>query len=73
MIIAAIIFGFVLRKTRVGRYTYAIGSNEEASRLSGIKVTRIKLIAYMIMRLLRGLRPGSSSRRAWSLPSLTAE
>ncbi|MGA2545485.1 MAG: ABC transporter permease [Rectinemataceae bacterium] len=48
MIIAAIVFGFFLRKTRVGRYTYAIGSNEEASRLSGIKVARIKLIAYMI-------------------------
>ena len=48
MIIAAIVFGFFLRKTRMGRYTYAIGSNEEASRLSGIKVNRVKLIAYMI-------------------------
>ncbi|MDA8409103.1 MAG: ABC transporter permease [Treponema sp.] len=48
MIAVAIIFGFILRKTRVGRYTYAIGSNEEASRLSGIKVARIKVIAYMI-------------------------
>jgi ribose transport system permease protein len=48
MIIAAIIFGFLLKKTRVGRYTYAIGSNEEAARLSGIKVNRIKIIVYMI-------------------------
>ena len=48
MIIAAIIFGFVLRKTRLGRYTYSIGSNEEAARLSGIKVTRIKITAYVI-------------------------
>jgi len=48
MIITAIVFGFFLRKTRMGRYTYAIGSNEEASRLSGIKVTRVKLVAYMI-------------------------
>lgn len=48
MIIAAIVFGFLLRKTRAGRYTYAVGSNEEASRLSGIKVARVKLIAYMI-------------------------
>lgn len=48
MIIAAVVFGFFLRKTRAGRYTYAIGSNEEASRLSGIKVARVKLLAYMI-------------------------
>jgi ribose transport system permease protein len=48
MIIAAIVFGFFLRKTRMGRYTYAVGSNEEASRLSGIKVNRVKLVAYMI-------------------------
>jgi ribose transport system permease protein len=48
MIIAAIVFGFFLRKTRMGRYTYAIGSNEEAARLSGIKVNRVKLVAYMI-------------------------
>jgi ribose transport system permease protein len=48
MIIMAIVFGFFLRKSRIGRYTYAVGSNEEASRLSGIKVTRIKVIAYVI-------------------------
>jgi ribose transport system permease protein len=48
MIITAIIFGFVLSKTRTGRYTIAVGSNEEAARLSGIKVARVKLIAYMI-------------------------
>ena len=47
MIIAAFVFGFILKRTRIGRYTYAIGSNEEASRLSGINVARAKLIAYM--------------------------
>jgi ribose transport system permease protein len=48
MIIVAVAFGFFLRKTRMGRYTYAIGSNEEASRLSGIKVNRVKILTYMI-------------------------
>lgn len=48
MIIVALAFGFILRKTRIGRYTYAVGSNEEASRLSGIKVNQVKIIAYMI-------------------------
>jgi ribose transport system permease protein len=51
MAVAALVFGFILKRTRVGRYTYAIGSNEEASRLSGINVTRVKLIAYMFCGL----------------------
>ncbi len=55
MIAVAIVFSFILSKTRVGRYTYAIGSNEEAARLSGIKVNQIKTISYMICGLLAGL------------------
>ncbi len=55
MIAVAIIFAFILGKTRVGRYTYAIGSNEEAARLSGINVNQIKIVAYIISGLLSGL------------------
>ncbi len=36
----------VLAKLRYGRYLYATGGNEEASRLSGVPVTRAKLLAY---------------------------
>lgn len=38
----------VLRRTRFGRYIYAIGGNERASRLSGLNVKRIKLRVYTI-------------------------
>ena len=55
MILVAVLFHFVLRRTRVGRYTYAVGSNEEAARLSGIKVSRIKIINYIICATLAGL------------------
>jgi ribose transport system permease protein len=55
MIAVAIIFSFILSKTRIGRYTYAVGSNEEAARLSGIKVSQVKIIAYIICGLLSGL------------------
>jgi len=48
MVVVALVLGFFLRKTRMGRYTYAIGSNEEAARLSGIKVARVKVVSYMI-------------------------
>lgn len=39
---------FTLRYTPFGRYVYAIGGNEEAARLSGVRVNRIKLATYMI-------------------------
>lgn len=38
----------VLRRTRFGRYTYAVGGNETAARLSGINVDAIKIAAFMI-------------------------
>jgi ribose transport system permease protein len=55
MIAVALIFSFILGKTRIGRYTYAVGSNGEAARLSGIKVSQVKVITYIISGLLAGL------------------
>jgi ribose/xylose/arabinose/galactoside ABC-type transport system permease subunit len=51
MLITLVVFGIfylVLRNTRFGRFTYAIGSNLEASRLSGIKVNRIIVLIFAI-------------------------
>jgi rhamnose transport system permease protein len=44
--VLAVIFGIILHKSRFGRYMYAIGNNELASRYSGIPVDRIKVIIY---------------------------
>ena len=55
MIAVVIIFSFILGKTRIGRYIYAVGSNEEAARLSGIKVNQVKIVAYVISGLLAAL------------------
>ncbi|MBN2181314.1 MAG: ABC transporter permease [Sedimentisphaerales bacterium] len=43
-----LIFVIVLRKTRFGRYIYAVGGNEKAARLSGLNVNRIKLLVYTL-------------------------
>ncbi|MHC4691336.1 MAG: ABC transporter permease [Planctomycetota bacterium] len=51
LLIAAVI----LRDTRLGRYTYAIGGNEEAVRLSGINVDRFKIAVYAISGLAAAL------------------
>jgi len=39
---------FILKYTKVGLYVYAIGSNEEATRLCGISVNKYKLLVYII-------------------------
>ena len=46
---------FVLNQRPFGRYIYAIGSNENATRLSGIDTSRYQLAAYAICGLLTGL------------------
>ncbi|GLV48892.1 hypothetical protein TJA_19950 [Thermus sp. LT1-2-5] len=45
----------LLRYTAWGRYLYAIGGNEEAARLSGVPVARIKVFAYAYSGLAAGL------------------
>lgn len=52
MFLLALIFGFILRKTKFGRYVYCLGSNEDAAKLSGINVDRTKIGVYMISGLL---------------------
>lgn len=49
-----LIAAFLINKTRFGRYTYAIGSNEEAARLSGVKVDKWKILVYSVCGLFAG-------------------
>ncbi len=46
---------FVLRATIFGRYIIAVGGNEEAARLSGVRVNRTKILVYAMSGLLAGL------------------
>ncbi|CAK4074276.1 ribose ABC transporter permease [Vibrio sp. MarTm2] len=46
---------FLLNHTRFGRYVYALGGNESATRLSGINVDRVKIGVYAICGLLAAL------------------
>lgn len=50
----ALIFGLVLAYTRFGRYTYAVGSNQEAARRVGINVDRHLIKVYGLVGLLSG-------------------
>lgn len=55
LIIAAIIAALVLSKTILGRYTFALGSNEEATRLSGVNTANWKMIVYTVCGTFAGV------------------
>ncbi len=54
-IVIAIIFGFVLARTRFGMRTYAIGSNEIAARRAGVRVDRHLIMVYALSGFLAGI------------------
>ncbi len=55
IVILVLIMSYVLNHTRVGRYTIAIGSNKEATRLAGVNVKFYHMLAYIISGLFAGL------------------
>lgn len=48
----AVVFHVIMKYTVYGKHTYAIGSNEEAARMSGINVKKHKVMVYMIASML---------------------
>ena len=54
---------FLLAATRPGRYCYAIGSNVEAARYAGVRVSRYQIMFYIILGALTGLAGAIESAR----------
>lgn len=55
MIVIAIVVAFMLNRTVLGRHIYAVGSNVEAARLSGVNVNRVTNFTYVLSGALAGL------------------
>jgi ribose transport system permease protein len=55
MVFVAVLSHLLLSKTRIGRYIHLVGSNLAASRFAGIKVVRVRIMAYVLAGLLAGL------------------
>ena len=53
--VAAALLTFLLKKTTFGRSVYAVGSNAETARMSGINVQRIKLLVFTLTGAMAGL------------------
>jgi len=62
----ALVFHILMRYTKYGKHTYAIGSNEEAARVAGINIKRHKIIVYSIAGALSGLAGVVTASRAMS-------
>jgi len=55
LLVIAIVTGFILRFTSLGRYIYAIGGNPEAARMSGVPVTWVTIFVYVQGTFLAGI------------------
>ena len=55
MVILAIITGFFLKRTYLGRYIYYLGGNEEAAKLSGVNTKLMRVVAYSLTGFFTGI------------------
>jgi D-xylose transport system permease protein len=55
VIIVLLAWSWLLARTRLGRYIYAIGANPEAARRAGINVARVRTLAFMLCSLTAGI------------------
>ena len=55
LVVLTIVFSIVFRYTTWGRWVFALGGNENAARLTGVPVNRMKLSVYMLSALMAGI------------------
>jgi ribose/xylose/arabinose/galactoside ABC-type transport system permease subunit len=73
---------FLMHRTIVGRFFYAIGANAEAARLSGVPVARVRVLTYVISAVLAGFTgllysgylpaPSPTTATSWELDAIAA-
>jgi ribose transport system permease protein len=55
LVLLAVITSLLMRYTRFGLHTFAIGSNEQAARLCGVSITRAKVVIYALSGMFAGI------------------
>ncbi|WP_428646471.1 ABC transporter permease [Roseibium sp.] len=55
MVVLMVVFTVIMGRTRFGRHVYATGGNEQAARLSGVKVNRVKLSVYILSSVIASI------------------
>lgn len=69
LLLCAVVAWLLLNRTLLGRYAFAIGSNEEATKLSGINVKRWKIIIYTVAGAFTAIAGIVSSARIGASPT----
>lgn len=72
-LLTIVVSWFVLRQTVLGVQIYAVGGNERAARLTGIKVDRVLLFVYGVSGLLAGLAGIMSASRLYSATGMLGQ
>lgn len=72
-LLTVLVSWFVLRQTVLGVQIYAVGGNERAARLTGIKVYRVLLFVYGVSGLLAGLAGIMSASRLYSATGMLGQ
>ncbi len=70
--IMAFIYWYISKYTTLGRRIYAVGSNEKAARLSGIKTDRVKIMAYVLLGIAIAVGAIAESSRMGSINSTSS-
>lgn len=73
MLVIFTVFFIILNNLSFGRYVYAIGSNEEAAVISGVSVTKIKTVVFVLSGLMAGIGGAILSSRLDSGQAATAQ
>ena len=71
-IILTIITGIIMTRTKFGTYVYAVGSNTQAARLSGINVDRVKTLIFVYAGLMYGIAALLLASRLTSIQAASA-
>lgn len=72
-LLTVVVSWFVLRQTVLGVQIYAVGGNDRAARLTGIKVNRVLLFVYGVSGLLAGLAGIMSASRLYSATGMLGQ
>jgi ribose transport system permease protein len=67
-----VLFWFISRYTKLGRHIYAVGSNEKATRLSGLNTDRIKILAFTLLGFAISIAAIVESSRMGSINSTSS-
>ena len=71
-IFMSVVFGVIMRRTKLGKHIYAVGSNEVSARMAGVNVDRTKIMVFAITGLLCGLTSWLYSSRLMAVAAANA-